>query len=907
MSFFCRLPLKTLLPLLMLAFMVTSAWSADKGRVTGQVKDSLNNIFLMGVLVSAEDGQTKTVTDRNGNFSLSLPVGEQEITFSYLGYKSVTQAVVVADGATAMLDVDFSQTSMQMDQMVVQGQAVGQAKALNQQKNAPNLKNIVASDAIGRFPDQNAAEALDRIPGVSIERDQGEGRFVMVRGIDPHLNSASVDGVALSSADDGTRAVLLDTLPMNVMGALEVTKALTADMPADAIGGQINIISPSAFDRSEQTLHGSVGSNYSDLTEKFAPNAHLTFGNVFGDKQQFGALVSISYDERDFGSDNVEADEWFPDGSGFFTPDDAFEFREYDLNRERVGITSNFEYKPDDNNRYHLRALYGSFTDHEYRHATKISSDDWSAASQDNGTVTGTETEVAMKDREETQMNWTLSLGGENKIDDWTIDYNIAYSYAEQDTPSDTEVIYINEDLEYSYTGATSDTPSLIETTGDQSVLSGYEFDGGDTGGQIVEEDAWIFSTNVKKELDTSFQSFLKTGFHIALRSKSSDKELYEYDAIPANLDTLEGLTYDGRSTYSGDIPLIAKSTSSPFRAISLADMDYNIEDSKAEDYETDENVYAGYMMGEAKFGRLSLIPGIRVEHTELKATGTTFNEDTEEVGSQKAKNSYTNILPSLHGKYNFTDNLVFYAAWTNTLSRPEWDHTRYGRFTDDDGNVELGNPDLDPYQSMNWDATLSYYLPDSIGVASIGFFYKDIKDFIYSQTTDLGTYELTTWRNGDSGNIYGIELVYQQQLVFLPVDGFSFEGNLTLSESEADFLAAEAGDASRTLDFLRHSDTVASVALSYEKYDFFVRLSGSYRSSYLDDVGDEPLTDRYVDDHFQVDLSSSYTIMDKYTVFANVINLTNEPFKAYWGESGRLSQFEEYGWSANAGLKFNF
>ena len=920
MDWFKPMPLRAaaLLLLILFLFLVPSAWSAEKGRVTGQVEDSLNNMYLMGVLVSADNGQAKTVTDRNGNFSLTLPAGQQEITFSYLGYESVSKAVSVTANEATRLDVDFSETSVQMNEMVVQGQAVGTARALNQQTTAPNLKNIVASDAIGRFPDQNAAEALDRIPGVSIERDQGEGRFVIVRGIDPHLNNASVDGIALASAEAGTRAVLLDTLPMNVMESLEVTKALTADMPADSIGGQINIVTPSAYDRSERTLHGSVGTNYSDLTEEYTGTGQLTYGDVFGNKQQFGFLTSISYDERDFGSDNIEADPWELDDNGFYTTEEL-QYREYDLTRERLGITTNLEYKPNDNNNYFIRGLYGSFTDHEYRRRSIVTDMFMDSTSQNSGFIYGEDypddntelfptTEIQLKDREETQMNWAVSVGGENRINDWTIDYTAAYSYAEQDTPFDTQFVYATDQLNYTYQDASGDTPEVTVASGDSNDLTLYELDEIENSWQLVEEDAWIFAANVKKELNTSFQSFLKSGVHVSLRSKTNDLETRVYEDGPAEFDTLDGLTESGRSEYSS-FPLISEDLRSDFNAVKdQFTEEVDIEASNVEDYETDENVYAAYLMGEASFGKFTLTPGLRVEHTRLEAKGKTFDEATEIVDTQEMDKDYTNLLPSLHSKYNFNDNLVLYAAWTNTISRPEWEQTRYGKFTDDDGNVEIGNPDLDPYEAMNWDLTLSYYMPDSLGVASVGFFYKDIDNFIYAQTSDVG-YDLTTYRNGDSGQIYGVEFVYQQRLTFLPapLNGFSLEGNLTLSNSEADVLAPDAGDPSREIDFVRHSDQVGSIALSYEKYGFFIRLSGSYRSSYLDELGDEPIEDRYIDDHFQVDLSSSYTFLDKYTLYANLINLTDEPLKAYWGESGRLSQYEEYGWSARVGLKFNF
>lgn len=897
----------------------TSGWAAEKGVVAGQVKDSLNDIYLMGVLVSVDNGQAKTVTDRDGGYSLFVTEGEHTVTFSYLGYETVTHEVTVSAGSTTALNVDFGETAVQMAEVVVTGQAVGQARALNQQKTAPNLKNVVASDAIGRFPDQNAAEALDRIPGVSIERDQGEGRFVIVRGIDPHLNAASVDGISLASAEAGTRAVLLDVLPMNVMETLVVTKALTADMPADSIGGHVDIITPSAYDRSERTLHGAIGGNYSDLTEDLTETGQITFGDVLGANSQFGFLTSISYDKREFGSDNVEADPWeLNDDDQWVT--EELQYREYDLTRERLGITTNLEFKPSERHNFFLRGLYGSYTDHEYRNRAIIGDMMMLPDSSTIGLLVGEDyeddedelyptTEIQLKDREETQMNWMISTGGEHKLDTWTLDYKLAYSYAEQDTPFDTQFKYETGDLNYSYTDADSDTPEVQVTSGDINDLSIYELDSVEDSEQLVEEEAWIFAANIKKDLNTSFQSYIKTGVHVSLRNKTNDLETIEYEDPPDDFATLEGHTQDGRHEYS-DFPLVDTDLRDKFKNTKdQFTSERDIEASEVEDYETDENVYAAYVMGEADFGKFSLLPGVRVEFTDLEAEGNTYDEETEEVGSQKKNNDYTNVLPSLHARYNFSDNLILYGAWTNTISRPQWEETRYGKFTDDDGNVEIGNPELDPYEAMNWDATFSYYMPNSLGLASIGFFYKDIDNFIYAQTSEVDDYELTTYRNGDNGHIYGVELVYQQKLGFLPspFDGFSLEGNLTLSDSEADILAPEEGEEGRTVDFIRHSDTIGTIALSYERYNVFLRLSGSYRSSYLDEVGDEPNEDRYIDDHFQLDFSSSYTFLDKYTLYLNLINLTNEPLKAYYGESGRVSQYEEYGISARCGLKFNF
>jgi TonB-dependent receptor len=275
--------------------------------------------------------------------------------------------------------------------------------------------------------------------------------------------------------------------------------------------------------------------------------------------------------------------------------------------------------------------------------------------------------------------------------------------------------------------------------------------------------------------------------------------------------------------------------------------------------------------------------------------------------GQESKDHDYTNILPGILGRVAITDDLILNAAWTNTISRPLWDQTRYARVTDDDGDVEVGNPELDPYESMNWDLTLAYYIRP-VGVVSAGVFYKNIDNFIYPLTVEEDDYDLTTWHNGGDGDILGLELAYQQKLTFLPspLDGLSLLANITISDSSADVPASEDVE-ERTVDLVRHSGTVGSVALSYEKYGFFIRLSGTYRTSYLDELGEEPSEDRYIDDHFQVDLSSSYDITEHFTIYAQLLNLTNEPLKAYWGESGRLSQYEEYGMAARAGVKFTF
>jgi TonB-dependent receptor len=345
-------------------------------------------------------------------------------------------------------------------------------------------------------------------------------------------------------------------------------------------------------------------------------------------------------------------------------------------------------------------------------------------------------------------------------------------------------------------------------------------------------------------------------------------------------------------------------------------------EDSIVEDYETTENVFAAYLMSSLDFGEWNVIVGARVEHTDFETEGFEFVPEVEddpltianefepqEVNQINSNKDYTNFLPGIHVRRDVGENGVFRASWTNTIARPTFEQSRAGQVRDRSENeIERGNPDLEPYQAMNLDASYQYY-SDSYGVFGIAVFYKDIEDFIYEQVFDEGPNEVTTFANGDDGDILGLELSYSKQFTELPgiLAGLSLSTNLTLTDSEAN--AARAGGEVAKTSFLKQSDVIGNISLAWEWDRYFLRISGTYRDDYLDELGEDPdgFEDRYVDDFFQVDLYGSVQVYKGLSVFVEVNNLTNEPFRAYWGESGRLSQFEEYGVSGAIGAKWTF
>lgn len=224
-----------------------AAQVSQNGSVSGTVLEATGKTPLVGASVTFEGDFQSATTDRSGRFDiLNIPKGNQKLSISYLGFEAVTRDIVVEGGKRLTLDISLEPSLKTIVTVYGEPLLMGQAKALNEQLNAVNIKNVVSADQIGRFPDSNTAEAAQRIPDVSIERDQGEGRYIIVRGTEPRLNSTMINGERIPSPEGDVRQVALDVIPADLLEAIEVTKALTQDMDADAIGGAVNVVTKRA-------------------------------------------------------------------------------------------------------------------------------------------------------------------------------------------------------------------------------------------------------------------------------------------------------------------------------------------------------------------------------------------------------------------------------------------------------------------------------------------------------------------------------------------------------------------------------------------------------------------------------------------------------------------------------------
>ena len=266
-----------------------------------------------------------------------------------------------------------------------------------------------------------------------LERDQGEGRFVGIRGIDPNLIVTTINGVNVPSPEHDKRSVALDVIPSELLSALEVHKSLTPDMDADGIGGSVNIKSASAFDSSSRAFSLNAQSSFNPMQDVASPKLSLIFSDTFdfgSGAEDFGVAAAVSWFDRDFGSENIETDGgWFDDlereDGVAFTGAEEIEQRDYVMNRERLGLAANFDYRPAGDGRWYLRTLFSSFSDQEYRTRNEFKLDKGDAIEGGDGFATWDDSRLQkeMKDRYEAQNILSISVGGEQVFERWTLEY----------------------------------------------------------------------------------------------------------------------------------------------------------------------------------------------------------------------------------------------------------------------------------------------------------------------------------------------------------------------------------------------------------------------------------------------------------------------------------------------------
>jgi TonB-dependent receptor len=909
-----------------LSLTLASAWAqSGTGSLSGKITDAAKGAPLAGAQVSIEGTNFETSTDREGEFFFAgVPAGTQNVHVSYLGLDSKSFPATVVGGQRTELNAKLGDEVLRLDKISVQGQREGQARALNQQRSADNLKEIVTTDVIGRFPDQNASETLQRMSGVALERDQGDGRFVSIRGLYADLNSTQLNGVNIPSSENGTRRVNLDTIPTDLLESVELNKAITPDMDADAIGGAINLKTKNAFSQPGRIISASAEGVYNTYAEDLGHKYALTYGQRFGG-DRWGFLFSISDQSVVHAALDSEMSTPWLLKSGVLVPNGNIDIREYDVLRERRGMSGSLDFHPTKDDSFFLRGTYNHFSDteHRYRELFRNTAAATTVVDATHGTVAARPIQVDLKFRTEDNNFWNVSAGGEHHRDVLQVDYLVSIAKAELVDGHRFEPVFQSGNTSWSYDVSNPDVPVI---TGAFSAVpaSNFTVNSIRLRHALQQDTEKTAAINVRRDMKWGdLSGFWKVGAKYRDREKTADTQDNRYNAAAAvNLGTfLRPSTFRQASSNpfytldaQGFLDYFEANTSAFTRnAITSAFGDF------ATDYVSDEDVTSGYAMASVTSGNLTTLAGVRVEQTDFQTAGWLIgapNTAAQTFTATKFSRSYTNIMPGLHFRYKLGKQAQVRASFSQTLARPNFGDSSGSVVLDDAANTDTrGNPAIKPFRSDNFDLSVEYY-PKSLGVMSLSLYAKNIKDFIFTQSLPgqgTGGRTLVQPLNGNTAKIVGLEATWQQQFTFLPspFDGLGLYANATMNSSNTDYGAARPGE---NVAFSRQSKRIANLALSYEKYDFFLRVSLNYRSPFIEEAGfgADASTDLWVDDHTQIDVSANYKLTKNFTVYAEILNLTEEPYIMRWGNgaggpSNLLRKSEFYKYTADFGVRFRY
>lgn len=946
------------------AVALMSASAVYAGDVSGEVRTKNSGVALEGAVIKIEELNRRAVAGSDGTFRFqNVPAGDYTIVVSYIGAEPVMQTVTVRDGDNR-LEFAVPGSADTIEEIFVLGQRGSLNSSISKQRAADNVANFLSADSAGNFPDQNVSEAVRRIVGLSVENDQGEGRYVIIRGLDPNLSSSSVGGVRLPSPEGGDRKVALDVIPSELLETIEITKSLTPDMDADAIGGNVDIKTLSGFDRDGMFIKGKVEGSYNRQQDDISPKFGLTLANKFSDK--LAVAGSFSYYDRRFGSDNIEVD------GGWKNEDDEdneidglypeeYEMRDYVVERRRIGAALNIDFRPSEDHDMYVRTLYSDFRDIEVRTRMEMKLDEGefdlanSDLSQGHLFFNGIEADRDMKDRIETQNILSVVAGGESRLDDFTMTYSVAYSHAEEEEPDRLDTDFQGEDFNGGIDFSDPLMPqSIFRSPADRAGiadLSAYEIDAMEFSNNKTTDDELAIRLDIAHDTywgDNPLQ--VKWGAKARLRDKERDDTMTVYEDLGDLTLADFGTTIDYPLDFAmNNVGPDASALRSFFNA-NVGSFEINENDSilasEALDYTAKEDIYASYVMGTLDVGTLRIVGGLRYEYTDF-ATDSTFvqvgetvvtdangNPVLDEDGDPETEDSqirtpvsharnYDYWLPSVNMRWEPKDNLILRLAYFRSVVRPNIDDvtpTGEIEFEEDlnDGEIErtvegeIGNAGLNPMWAHNIDATVEWY-PSNDAILSVGFFYKDIRNFVVDRRLEDVTIngidfaEVSRPFNGDSGEIKGFEVNYQQALTFLPgpLDGLIIGANYTYVDSEAEIFD---GEVTRLIPMPKTSKNVANLVFGYEKGPISLRAAMTYRDEYLDELNASE-GDRYVLDHKQWDFTASYAVTDNVKVYGEVSNGNNRPFQAVFRTDAgdRLMQHEQYDWTANFGVKVKF
>ncbi|MCA0201624.1 MAG: TonB-dependent receptor [Proteobacteria bacterium] len=808
----------------------------------------------------------------------------------------VSHSAVAAEQQLAAADqlADASR----LEEIVITGRplADSQAQALLIQRESSSLVSVLSADAVGNLPDQNVAFAVGRLPGVAIERDQGQARYVNLRGAPVYWTTLSFDGLSVVSPQG--RDSRFDNIPSAIASQITVEKAILPSMPGGTVAGNVDIRTRRAFDYDGQKITGKLAAGYVKLGGGMEYDSSLVYSNTFSDN--FGIVAQGSFYSREMATDNWETDPYL---SNTFEPGERYarehENKHYRLTRQNISGSTRMDYRWDENNGVFASTIYTLYHDDELRDNFIVRLDQGTDAAGNSytsqafitpnnpkqGTVYGARINARIDYRDTKEKMSTSTLGGEHMFGEWAASwrYNYTWTFDGRDTPvtaafQSPSAFNLRPTIDYDLRDTGKNFITFFQTGGATAARS--------KGAQVANiEDFQFPATSVgdlwggdvtlahtaKLDLDRTVdfgghETKIEFGGLYTTRIKKSRETGHAQTTFAAaptwstfvNGNTIgylgtQDLKYTFRYTDKDFTTNYVKNLVSAGTAVKT--------DTSANFYKVGEDILAGYLMGTTMFDWGNVVYGVRVEHIKndgrayvaFPASGATPAETRlVDVGA-----SDTLFYPSLHVNWDIERDLKARVSFTTSASRPDFDDLR-PNFTISDSNQSIsgGNPTAKPEKQMGVDAYLEWYISQT-SYFSAGVFYKDIKDALVqtsrvfgldtldTPTLDRSGYAYTAVGNAGDGNLKGVEFAFTGNIEDL-VEGYNgpewlggFGTNLSITATDSKInLAALPGVAARSIPLLGSSDLIYNVQLTYEKYDLSVRLAYQWRSPWGQSIG---------------------------------------------------------------------
>jgi TonB-dependent receptor len=881
-----------LLVLLATVFVQYAKAQGDRGIVSGHVTDSSGSV-LQGAELELQPGPAFTKTGAQGEyFFYSLVPGSYTLTVTYVGFAAFTKTINVTAGQTITVDAQMTVSSVKNEVLVTAERASGEAEEVNRQRSADNILQVLTNDVITSLPNANIADAVGRLPSVTLERDEGEGKYVQVRGTEPRLTNATIDGVNIPSPESGVRQIKFDAIPADIVESVEINKTLQANMDADGIGGSVNLVTKTATERPTVSILGLGGiipieggrNNYTTTA---------TIGKRFGSSKKFGALGGFSYDWEGRGIDDVEP---VPDISNFGTPQqqrwfDEMDIREYAYYRSRYGAAGSTDYQLGNGSNIYLRGLYSLFHNFGDRWVYSLF-DNTPGANLLVGNSCAPGNCAPSFNNSIRRPRYTIEnlvLGGRHELTNTWFTWDVSGSFASEN--------------DNGYGGGTFGVPNVSTYT------SPCTYDATATGNslrprwsQACYTEAYNSNLLDLNDLNISRGKTAQTnlqvagamgrryhiGSHLAtLEIGGKFRNAHKYDhsyaddyAIPTvgltnpnasnPNDFAPGaailpvsqfqMPFHNPSYYDGTYPLGPFANYYKTQAYVFANPNQFVFTTGAAGagnfYQYVEQVSAGYVMNTLDFSKFRFTAGVRVEGTNLDALGwqpgctdpTACPVIIQPGLNLKTGGDYTKVLPSASLRYALNSNDDFRLVFSRGLSRPDpQDIAQSFSITPaagGKGNISLGNPNLSAETAYNYDFLFEHYM-NTFGAIQAGVFFKSLYDPIvqtshevtnytppppYNSSGYVGDYIISQPLNAGAAHLYGFEVAYLQHFTTLPgfLSGLGLSANYSYTDSGTEGLPGRSDHP----HLVRQAPNTWNISPTYDKGRFSYRLGLSYNQA---------------------------------------------------------------------------